>query len=151
MCLVIDDLVVQNQDQFKRESIPIELKVLGVLRVLGRNSTFDCIAELTNSDEETHRKFFHAFNMFFVREYYNAFVSPPKDIEDVQRITNNFSQVGLPGCVGSIDCVHIPWERCPQIHKNMYIGKEGNNSNTYIIVTLHNTKYACVYIKVTLQ
>jgi Na+-translocating ferredoxin:NAD+ oxidoreductase RnfE subunit len=46
---------------FGFEGVPLELQVLGVLRVLGRGTCFDGIAELTGASEESHRRFFHSF------------------------------------------------------------------------------------------
>lgn len=94
-----------------------------MLRVLGRNSTFDCIAELTNSNQEVHRLFFHKFNDCFVKKFYSTYVYAPTTLDDITKVAKIYDKLGLPGCVGSIDCVHIAWERCPQIHKNWYTGK----------------------------
>ena len=47
----------------KVEGIPLELQVLGVLRVLGRGTCFDGIEELTGGSAEAHRVFFHSFNI----------------------------------------------------------------------------------------
>ena len=41
---------------------------------------------------------------------------------------------GLPGCIGSADCVHIAWDRCPAMYKNMFCGKEGFCSVAYEVV-----------------
>ncbi len=71
---------------------------------------------------KVHRCFFHKFNEHFVRKFYSTYVSAPTTLKEVAKI---YDKIGLPGCVGSIDCVHIAWERCPQIHKNWYNGKEG--------------------------
>ena len=43
------------------KSTPLELLVLGVLRILSRNWTFDCISESTNVSQEVHRVFFPKF------------------------------------------------------------------------------------------
>ena len=51
-------------------SAPLELKILGVLRVLGRGMCFDGIQELTNIDEETVRRFFHVFCERFAVEFF---------------------------------------------------------------------------------
>ena len=41
----------RENDAVGRPSVPLELKLLGVLRVLGRASCFDSIAELTGTDD----------------------------------------------------------------------------------------------------
>ncbi len=50
-----------------RPVVPLSLKVLGTLRVLGRATCFDGISELSNVSEETHRIFFHKFTRLFAQ------------------------------------------------------------------------------------
>ena len=52
------------------DGVPLEIKVLGVLRILGRSTCFDGIEEITGVSAETHRTFFHQFNALFVARYY---------------------------------------------------------------------------------
>jgi hypothetical protein len=54
----------------KVKGIPLELQILGVLRVLGRGTCFDGIEELTGGSAESHRRFFHDFIIKFSRKYY---------------------------------------------------------------------------------
>ena len=109
-------------DSSGRPSIPLELKLLGVLRVLGRGSCFDSIAELTGSEKEVHRVFFHKFVKVFVDELFHIYVCPPSSDESIAAIMRHYDLVGFTGCVGSVDCVHIPWNRCPAGLLNMYTG-----------------------------
>ena len=51
----------REHDGIGRPSCPLELKILGVLRILGRGMCFDGISELTNIGEEAIRVFFHSF------------------------------------------------------------------------------------------
>jgi hypothetical protein len=51
----------ENADCIGRSAAPLELKILGVLRVLGRGTCFDGIEELNLISEETNRTFFHNF------------------------------------------------------------------------------------------
>jgi hypothetical protein len=39
-------------------------------------------------------------------------VQIPTTKEEIDHVENLFSHVGYPGCLGSIDCVHIPWRKC---------------------------------------
>lgn len=52
---------IAETDASNRATAPIELKILGVLRVLGRGWVFDDLEEITGLKRETHRKFFHEF------------------------------------------------------------------------------------------
>ena len=57
-------------------------------------------------------------------------------IDDIayQRVSNEYAARGLPGCIGSVDCVHIGWDRCPTQYKNKYTRKEGYLSVAYEVV-----------------
>lgn len=54
----------RDTDVSGRPSVPIELKLLCVLRVLGRGVCFDDCEEITGADEETLRVWFHAAEMY---------------------------------------------------------------------------------------
>ena len=38
---------------------------------------------------------------------------------------NVYAKMGLPGCVGSTDVVHVKWDRCPVRLYHLCKGKEG--------------------------
>ena len=48
--------------------------------------------------------------------------------------------MGLPGAVGSIDCTHVWWDRCPVNGQNDYIGKEGFPTVAYEVIVDHNRR-----------
>jgi hypothetical protein len=64
----------------------------------------------------------------------DAFIFMPQDDYTFQKVTEDYASRGLPGCVGSVDCVHIGWDRCPTQYKNMYTGKEGYPSVAYEVI-----------------
>ena len=101
-----------DTDVANRAICPVEIKVLAVLRILGRNWNFDDIAEATFMGETTARRSFHLFCENFVQHYYDQFVYRPKD-EKLEKVMEVFAKMGLPGCIGSTDCVHLKWDRCP--------------------------------------
>jgi hypothetical protein len=53
------------------------LKVLGVLRVLGRAVCFDSVGECTNTHKEIHRVFFHKFVQRFALELEPLWIRMP--------------------------------------------------------------------------
>jgi hypothetical protein len=64
----------------------------------------------------------------------DEFIFMPQDDRTFQKVTEEYAARGLPGCVGSVDCVHIGWDRCPTQYKNMYTGKEGYPSVAYEVI-----------------
>ena len=118
---------------------PLELKILAVLRVLGRGYCFDGVEELCLISAENLRTFFRKFVSLFSRENFSKYCSHPQSPEEIERAMGVFTQLGLPGCIGSTDCVHIRWERCPAGIRACHKGKEGFPTLSYE-VTVDHTK-----------
>ena len=111
-------------DASGRARVPLSLLLLGVLMALGRGTCFDGIEELSNASAEVHRRFFHSFNAKFVQTYYSQYVFYPETPEDIQRAMNPYSRMGLPGCIGSVYCVHVRWDMCSAGITNLCCGKK---------------------------
>jgi len=79
----------RDTDVSGRPSVPIELKLLCVLRVLGRGVCFDDCEEITGADEETLRS--------------------TATIAAAERL---YAALGLPGAISSTDCTHAQWDIC---------------------------------------
>jgi len=118
-----------------RNPHPLELKVMGVLRVLGRSACFDDLEDSTLIDEDTHHSFFRAFTTLFATQEYKKWVKPPSTEDEINDVMALYTIIGLPGCVGSVDCVHIPWGMCPAGDKSWFDnGKEGGPTVVYEVV-----------------
>ena len=103
----------ENPDAAGNPAAPLELKILAVLRVLGRGYCFDGEEELTCISTEVLGVFFRNFCCYFAHENFAKYCNPPSTPEEKSSCTEIYRKLGLPGCVGSTDCVHIRWERCP--------------------------------------
>jgi Plant transposon protein len=104
---------------------PVELKIFAVLRVLGRGYCFDGVEELCLISAECLRIFFRKFVTLFSQENYAKYCNHPDTPEEIERAMGVFTKLVLPGCIGSTDCVHILWERCPAGSRSTHKGKEG--------------------------
>jgi hypothetical protein len=124
-----------------KEAIPLELKVLGVLRVLGRATCFDGIDELTKTSAEVHRVFFHEFCKKFAARYFKEYVCAPQSEEAIRKATGIYERLGLPGALGSTDCVHVWWDRCPASISNKCTGKEGYPTLAWECTVDHHMKF----------
>ena len=114
-----------------RNVCPVEMKLLAVLRILGRNWNFDDIAEATLMGETTARRAFHTFCQNFVKEFYHLYVFRPQG-EKLVKVMQVFAQMGLPGCIGSTDCVHFS----PIDIAQLCSGKEGYPTLAYYYVSI---------------
>lgn len=133
-------LFLEGCDCTGRAAAPLELKVLSVLRVLGRGYCFDGVEELTLISAEVLRMFFKKFCYWFARELFSKYCNPPETPEEIAISTNIYERLGLPGCVGSTDCVHVRWERCPAGIRSNHKGKEGYATLSYEVTVDHQKK-----------
>ena len=124
----------QKVDAAGKLVLTLDLKLLGALFVLENGCTHFIVSTHTNISKEVHRKFFLRWtaNMASVKV---EFIFLPNDEESFNRAVGEYMNRGLPGCVRSVDCVHIAWDKCPtiQYHK-MYKGKEGFPSIAYKVI-----------------
>jgi hypothetical protein len=134
----------ENSDCSGRAAAPLELKILGVLRVLGRGTCFDGIEELNLVSEECNRTFFHNFCEAFSQKYFHEYCHPPQTAEEIASTMGVYEQMGLPGTLGSTDCVHVRWEMCPTGDFSLHKGKEGFATLVYEVTVDHHRKIMAV-------
>jgi hypothetical protein len=94
----------------------LELLLLGVLYTLATGDSHLYVWIQNDISKEVHRKFFIHWTSKFAEkkdEYVYILREEEEDDDQLQRILNDYSSIGLPGCIGSVDCVHIGWNRCP--------------------------------------
>jgi hypothetical protein len=118
----------------------VELKIFAVLRVLGRGYCFDGVEELCLISAECLRIFFRKFVTLFSQENYAKYCNHPDTPEEIERAMGVFTKLVLPGCIGSTDCVHILWERCPAGSRSTHKGKEGFPTLAYEATVDHTKK-----------
>mmetsp|Transcript_14625 Transcript_14625/g.24207 ORF Transcript_14625/g.24207 Transcript_14625/m.24207 type:complete len:176 (-) Transcript_14625:1584-2111(-) len=54
--------------------------------------------------------------------------------------TNTYARMGFPGCVGSVDCTHIYWDKCPVELTNLCKRQDKPPSLSYELVCDHSTR-----------
>ena len=120
-------------------SIPEEMTVLTVLRILGRGECLDTIEELSGIGKSTVQRSFKTWTHNFAK-LKSHFIRIPEG-QELVKVMEVYNKLGLTGAVGSIDCTHLKWDRCPNINRNNYIGKEGFPSIAYEVIVDHNRYY----------
>jgi len=77
---------------------------------------------------------------WFVDYYYAEWVREPTTVEEVNQVKGAYSRCGLPGCIGSMDAVHVAWDGCPAAWSAQYTGKEGFPTVAFNVTCHHNKK-----------
>jgi len=101
--------------------IAIEFKIMIGLRILGRDNCADDIGEYLGIGESTINTIFKKFLSGCVKYLFPKYVYVPVG-EELDEVRHVYETLGLPGCVGSMDCTHIMWHRCPKIIRNNCTG-----------------------------
>ena len=96
----------RNYDAAGREASPIDLLVLGSLRILTRNVTLDDLYEQTYISSEVHRLFFFKFMHWYSTRVFPEVVKMPS-LEEINLNSKEYSLAGFPGCICSVDCEHV--------------------------------------------
>jgi hypothetical protein len=97
---------------------------------------FDGISEHTGISKDAHRLFFHAFCRTFANDLFEEYCTAPTG-EKLDKTLREYERVGLPGCMGSIDVVHVAWDRCPWKVRPQYYGKEKFPTIAYQVTCTH--------------
>jgi hypothetical protein len=126
------------------EGVPLELKILGALRMSAKGCSFDAIAELSGMSISTMHTFYHAFWERFVANFRDIWIFYPTDKITAADNLAVYARLGFPGAIGSVDCTHVYWGRCPAYFQNAYCGKEKKATVAYEVTVNHSGR--CLYI-----
>jgi len=118
--------------------LPVELKVLTCLRILGRGSCADEIKELSGEllGESTVHVLFKQFVKGIAEHLFPIHVKIPEGTY-LQEVLHVYSRLGLPGAIGSMDCTHVWWAQCPKRLTFDCTGKEGYPTLVFQVVVDH--------------
>jgi len=126
---------------------PLELYVLGALRVLGRHHTFDDLEESTEISAERHRVFFHEFIDFGSSTLFAEWIRKPSTAEEVADCMSEYTEAGFPGCLGSVDSTYFWHIMCRAGLRNQMESKESRAVVRVNFVVNHRRKIlACTPI-----
>jgi hypothetical protein len=122
-------------------STPIELLILASLRILGRDWKLDDFQETIGVSHMTIRLFFHKFCEYGATVLYDRYVKCPQSRDELYNHMQEYSRLGLNGCVGSMDTTHVQSCQIPgelvQAHSSF---KSSHPARAYNITVNHNRK-----------
>ena len=75
----------------------------------------------------------------------DEYVFLPRNVAELRRMSKYYDKVGLPGCCGSMDVVHIKWLSCPTRDHNRLKGKEGYSTLAFQCITDYNRRVIGIY------
>ena len=135
---------VESTDAKGLPCIQLELLVLASLRYLASGCSFDLLEELTCVDEETIHCFFHEKFCIWGVVAAEEHIKLPSDDDSLAHVMGLYAKLGLPGCVGSVDCVHVIWDKCKAGLKSACKGKENDPTLAFEVVSSHTKRILSV-------
>jgi hypothetical protein len=130
------------QRKKQKDSKYLFLLVLGSLRILTRNWTFDDVEEATDISRQVIEVFFSKFVKFYAEIILPEVVSMPEpDNEEAFKLNSKeYFDAQVPNAIGSMDAVHVRLWNCASNLKQACTGKEKYPSRAYNIVVNHRKK-----------
>jgi hypothetical protein len=121
-----------------------ELLVMSALHLLVSGASFQLCKALCNISTLEVHKFFFLF-LDAIVDMKDEYVSLPQNLTELNQVSNYYKAVGLPGCVGSMDVVHVKWANCPADDYNRTKGKEGYPTLAFQCITDYNRRILSFY------
>jgi len=125
-----------NIKEEAKVKVPIEMKVMISLRILGRGNCADDIHELSHIPCSTINFIFKTFVANFSKHAYPLFIKIPTG-QRLQQTLLCYSQLGFPGCVGCVDGTQVVWFRSPKKDTIINTGKEHEPTLGFLVVVDH--------------
>ena len=119
-------------------AVDCRLLVLGSLRFLAWGVPFKQLEELSQVSEFTHRCFFLEEFLPWGCRLARDNIYLPRTPDELAAVENEYCRKGLPGCVGSVDCVHVHWDNFPSGFKGGCHGKAGTPTLAFKVVVAHD-------------
>ena len=103
-------------------TIPIQ-KVVAAIRMLAYGISADFLDEYVRMGESTIIECLKHFVKAVVDVFGEEYLRAP-NAQDTARLLAINSARGFPGMLGSVDCMHWKWDKCPVGWRGAYEGKE---------------------------
>ena len=98
------------------------------------------LEELTNVSDEKHRTFFRDYFTEWGVHAAKSVITMPKTEEEMRHVMGLYERHGHPGCTGSIDCVHVAWDRCKSGMQALCTGKEKVPTLVFQVACTHTKR-----------
>jgi hypothetical protein len=114
---------VRARDGLGKQGLCPLQRIVAALRILAYGTAADATDEYVRISETSALMSLRRFCLAICEEFGPEYGRQPTE-QDMRRILAVNSLRGFPGCLGSIDCQHWKWERCPVAFAGQFLGKE---------------------------
>jgi len=134
ICMRGDDFFKDSEDALHRQSICPYVKVLLCLKVLAFGVSPVAFIPYFRMGPSTATLCLQKFTKVFLAndDIKKEYLSPPT-IDDCHKLSElHLEKHGIPGMMGSIDCMHVGWKNCPVAWQGQF--KNGKQSMPTIVL-----------------
>lgn len=117
-----DDNFIQKSDAAGKLGIHPTLKVIAASRILAYGISGNFVNDSLCISESTALECMKRFCTSVVRIFAEEYLRSPNE-DDIERLLTENGQKGIPGMLGSTDCMHWYWDMCPVAYQGQYSGK----------------------------
>jgi hypothetical protein len=121
-----------------------ELLVTCSLYLLGTGAVFRACQPLCSISTSEVRKFIYLF-LDAIVDMREEQTFMPRNLTALTNVGSFYNAVGLPGCCGSVDVVHVKWSNCPAGDFNCAKGKETFPFLGFRCITDFNCRILSIY------
>ncbi len=76
------------------------------------------------------------WRLLYSKAYFEKYVYVP-EVDDLDRVVEDYTRMGFPGCVGFMDVTHIMWKQCPSSLRHVCTGRYHCPSVAFQMVSDH--------------
>ena len=128
VCANSDPFFTQKKDAVtKKDGICPKVKILMALKLLAYGCSPSAFQDYFQMGESTANKCLKYFTDIISSDYsINNNYLRQMNREDAKRTSQLHEEIhGLPGMIGSLDCMHVYWRSCPTAWQGQYQGGKG--------------------------
>ncbi|XP_057791312.1 glutathione S-transferase T2-like [Salvia miltiorrhiza] len=120
-----DEFFQQRRDATSRVGLSSLQKCTGAMWVLAYGTSSDVVDEYLRMSSSSTRDALVHFVEGVISCFGGTYLKRPNE-QDLARLLYVGEQRGFPGMIGSIDCMHWEWKKCPNAWADQYTGRSGN-------------------------
>ncbi|CAL5326744.1 unnamed protein product [Camellia sinensis] len=117
----VNEYFIQTRDATGAPGLSGIQKMTVALRILQYGVPTDAVDEYIRIGESTAIAALNFFTRSIVATYEAVYLRSPNEA-DVARLLQEGEQRGFPGMLGSLDCMHWRWDKCPSAQAGAYTG-----------------------------
>ena len=120
--------------------IPLGFKMLCFFRIIATGMPMDSFEELAGCSRPCINVFIHEWASWMVRKYEISVLKWPRTMEEIRHCEGVYRELGLPGCIGSTDGVHVASDVVAVNLQGDHCGKERYPTVVFNVTTSHNRR-----------